>query len=194
MWICCLPSCLDGNGRIFTLHETRRLTFIIFGILFSSVNTVIVVKLSFMVAKKLVSTFSDLWAVTQIINTFNFSVIFIGLHDWFGDFHASSRCEERAWLPVLWVARWSTSCFHKFTIGIAVLFPHDDGVLTVSANDEDGDKFNFDTAFFTWINPWRTPKMLVERVLVMLVKFGGVEPYLLGKSGLARDGRVLKQW
>jgi hypothetical protein len=34
-----------------------------------------------------------------------------------------------------------------------VLFPHDDGVLTVSANDEDGDKFNFDTAFFTWINP-----------------------------------------
>jgi hypothetical protein len=35
--------------------------------------------------------------------------------------------------------------------------------------------------------------MLVERVLVMLVKFGGVEPYLLGKSGLARDRRrVLK--
>jgi hypothetical protein len=37
--------------------------------------------LSFMVAKNLVSTFSDLWAVTQIINTFNFSVIFIGLQD-----------------------------------------------------------------------------------------------------------------
>lgn len=101
MWICCLPSCLDGNGRIFTLHETRMSTFIIFGILFSSVNTVIVVKLSFMVAKKLVCTFSDLWAVTRIISTFNFSVIFIGLHDWFGDFHCCSRCEERAWLPVL---------------------------------------------------------------------------------------------
>lgn len=72
---------MDGNGRIFTQHETLMLAFIIFGILFSSFNTVIVVKLSFMVAKKLVSTFSDLWAVTHIINTFNFSVIFIGLRD-----------------------------------------------------------------------------------------------------------------
>ncbi|KAJ6953301.1 hypothetical protein NC652_005104 [Populus alba x Populus x berolinensis] len=35
--------------------------------------------------------------------------------------------------------------------------------------------------------------LLAERVLVMLVKFGGVEPYLLGKSGLARERRVLKR-
>ena len=188
MWICCLPSCLDGNGRIFTLHETRMLKFIIFRILFSSVNTVIVVKLSFMVAKKLVSAFSDL--VTQIINTFNFSVIFIGLHDWFGDFH-SSRCEERAWLPVLGreVKHLLLSQIHNWN-PCAFLLSWWWGSHS-KCNDEDDDKFNFDTAFFTWINPL-TPKMLVERVLVMLVKFGGVEPYLLGKSGLARDRRVLK--
>ena len=67
---------------------------------------------------------------------------------------------------------------------------HDDGVLTVSAMTKMMINLIL-IPFFTWINPL-TPKMLVERVLVMLVKFGGVEPYLLGKSGLARDRRVLK--
>lgn len=151
-------------------------------------STVVVVKLSFMVAKKLVSTFSDLWAVTRIINTFSTFQLF--LLDCMTDlviFIPDVARREHGYS--CWVARWSTSCFHKFTIGIAVLFLSWWWGSHSKCNDEDDDKFNFDTSFFTLINPL-TPKMLVERVLVMLVKFGGVEPYLLGKSGLARDRRV----
>lgn len=61
---------------------------------------------------------------------------------------------------------------------------HDDGFFTVSAMTN--------LIMMPPINPL-TPKMFVEGVLAMLVKFGGVAPYLLGKSGLARETSI-KAW